>query len=289
MASFYAYDFIFDGVPSQRFDLKIISFEDGSPVSGVGSPNVNIISQRVMRKSKPYYLGRTQEPVLEFPLTFGTTRVISGMERDIISQWLFGRSGYKKLYIMQDDLGGAYFNCFLTAPEPVYIGNLNFAFNTTVVCDSPFAYGPTRTIAKLPIDIPTIPYSFYIYNSSTEDEYLYPTIRMRVAMFFNTDISLTNLSDSSSRPFSWVFPAFSIGTSRLYSLPDQAPDEYDVIVDNDLQTINSQCSGIGISNFNKNWFRLVPKVNNIIIDSPINHIASRGTWITFTERLKIGG
>src|SRR5512135_1530295 len=101
MASFYAYDFMYDDIPSQRFDLKIVTFEDGGLFSGVGSANVNILSQRVLRKSKIYYLGRTQEPVLEFPLTFASYKPITALDRNKISDWLFGRNGYKKLYIMQ--------------------------------------------------------------------------------------------------------------------------------------------------------------------------------------------
>ena len=33
MSQFYALDFIYDGIPSQTFDLKILSFEDGSELS----------------------------------------------------------------------------------------------------------------------------------------------------------------------------------------------------------------------------------------------------------------
>jgi len=120
MASFYAYDFMYDDIPSQRFDLKIITFDDGSLFSGVGSSDVNILNQKVLRKSKPYYLGRTQEPVLEFPLTFGRAEPVSALDRDLISAWYSVGQLIKKLYIMQGRFKCAYFNCLLKEPEPQY-------------------------------------------------------------------------------------------------------------------------------------------------------------------------
>ena len=139
---------MFDNIPSQQFGLKIINFDSSGVESGVGSSNVNILTQQVLRKAKPYYLGRIQDEVLEFPLSFASENPIDGRDRNIISKWLFGRSEYKPLTIIQDDLNGAWFNCFLTDPEPVYIGNVTYGFKCKVVCDSPFAYSPLKTITR---------------------------------------------------------------------------------------------------------------------------------------------
>lgn len=270
MSSFNAFDFIFDDIPSHIYDLQIISFEDGGLFSGVGSSNVKIITQKVLRKSKPYYLGRTQEPVLQFPLTFGSVNEIDAIDRDLISAWLFGRSGYKKLYILQDDLQNIYFNCFLTNPEPLYIGGINYAFACQVVCDSPFAYGPERTVEQLN---PDSLYTLSIYNSSSEDDYIYPNLEV-VTNIFGVDtkatLRLKNLDDNNR-------------ITRFISLPSDDT----ININNDLQIISSAqgYSSDILQNFNKKWLRLVPGQNRFSVTT--QEITS--FTITFTERLKVGG
>jgi hypothetical protein len=267
MSSFTAFDFMFDDTPSQKFNLKIVTFEDGGLFSGKGSTNVNILSQKVLRKSKPFYLGRTQEPVLEFPLTFGTARPISGMDRDIISAWLFGRASYKRLYILQDDLNGVYFNCMLKDPEPQYVGGMNYAFTCLVSCDSPFGYGPERTISGSATA--GITKTLDIYNSSSEDEYLYPTVRFITGDGASTSFYITNYSDNE----------------RIFAFEDIPNGEIEVIVNNDMQMITGDVTGL-LTYFNNNWFRLVPKYNLVTIYSPQTLDLYE---IKFTERFKMGG
>lgn len=292
MSSFYAYDFIYDGIPSQKFALKIITFEDGGLFNGIGSSEVNIIEQRVLRKSKPYYLGRTQETKLEFPLTFGTYQPISGMERDLISAWLFGRSEYKKLYILQDDLNGAYFNCFMNNPEPLYIGGVNYAFQCNVVCDSPWAYGSPHSASGSAIGWNPAGYDTYftIYNGSSEDEYLYPTIDFTIGET-NSSLGgmlyLTNFSDVSG----------TVNIPRVFLFQNLEKDN-SIHVDNDLQIISGSTvvgdsggspilTGL-LSKFNKNWLRLLPGVNEfgIIFREYDDTLYYNISW---TERMKIGG
>lgn len=267
MASFYAYDFMYDDIPSQRFDLKIITFEDGGLFSGKGSANINILSQRVLRKSRPYFLGRTQEPVLEFPLTFGTANPISAMDRDLISAWLFGRARYSRLYILQDDMNGAYFNCMLKDPEPQYVGNLNYAFTCTVSCDSPFAYGPEKTVSGSVVAGTTL--SLEIYNSSSEDEYLYPTVHFIVSGDSPISYYMTNYSDNE----------------RSFNFVNMPYGEVEATINNDMQMITSDATGL-LTYFNNGWFRLVPKYNLVTVYSEQTIDLFE---IKFTERFKMGG
>lgn len=293
MANFYSYDFIFDGVPSHTFDMKIISFDDGGLFNGVGSSDVEILTQRVLRKSKPYYLGRIQQPVLEFELTFGRAQIVSGMDRDLISKWLFGRSGYKKLQILQDDLNGAYFNCFLTKPEPLYIGNLNYAFKCTVVCDSPFGYREAKTWSASPIEL----YSdegntlSTVYIDSSEDDYLYPTISIETGFVGSPPYTITiiNQNEIDSNGFYRTFQLTNIELGTW------------ITVDNDLQIISAFQSPLPpdvsvlerqiFSDFNKKWFRFLPGINNIQVyaeGQSFDQIESK-LDITYVERVKIGG
>jgi hypothetical protein len=264
MAQFTTFDFEYSGISSTQWDLRIIDLDDSGIFSGIGSSNIEILEQRVLRKSRPFFLGRTQSTKLEFPLTFGTARPISGMDRDMISAWLFGRAEYHKLYILQDDLNGAYFNCMFKDPEPRYIGNINYAFTCTVSCDSPFAYGPEKTISGTTTAGATS--TLEIYNSSSEDEYLYPTVHFLLS---GTSYYMTNYSDSE----------------RLTSFEGIPYNPVEITLDNDLQMITSDRTGL-LTYFNNNWFRLVPKYNLVTIYSP-------GTIdlfeIKYTERFKIGG
>jgi hypothetical protein len=272
MASFYAYDFIYDDVSSKQFDLQIITFDDGKPFSGVGSSDIEIISQRVLRKSKPYYLGRTEKSPLEFSLTFGKANPISGMERDIISSWLFGRSEYKKLYILQDDLNGAYFNCFLRDPKPVYIGGINYAIECTVTCDSPYAYSFTKTTSgSYGSSGSTVENAtFNIYNYSSEDDYLYPNVYFQMKDS-GSYITLTNQDDDNRE--------FTFGASGSPLAGGES-----ISVNNDLQIVTSSTGLRRVSHFNKNWFRLVQKLNTVTLEGPVDWIS-----IKYNERLKIGG
>lgn len=265
MAQFTAFDFEYSGIPSARFDLKIVDLDGAGIFNGVGSSNVNVLSQRVLRKSRPYFLGRTQEPILEFPLTFATQRPISGLDRDLISAWLFGRAQYHKLYILQDDLNGAYFNCMLKDPEPQYIGNLNYAFTCTVSCDSPFAYGPEKTISRSVAAETTLPLE--IYNSSSEDEYLYPVVHF--ILNGGGSLSITNYSDNE----------------RAFSFTDIPYLSIEATIDNDMQTITSDTTGL-LTYFNNYWFRLVPKINLVTVYSSETIELFE---IKYTERFKIGG
>lgn len=276
MSSIYAFDFIFDGIPSHKFDLKIVTFDEGGVFSGVGSTDVEILTQQVYRKAKPYYLGRIQKPVLEFPLTFAATRPISALDRDLISAWLFGKSGYKKLEILQDDYNGAYFNCFMTKPEPVYIGNVNYAFKCQVICDSPFAYSFPKVVSYTNTN--TYDYSItgadILYNYSSEDEYLYPILSFitppTTSELFPCYVTFKNNTDDSTRQFKF---------ENLYT-PNMT-----ITVDNDLQTVVTSASTLVLENFTqKNWFRLLPGKNSYTV---VGRIANYS--ITYTERLKIGG
>lgn len=266
LANFYAYDFEFDGQSSQLYDMKIISFDDGGLFSGVGSSDVEIYTQKVLRKAKSYYLGRSQQKVLEFDLTFGSARPISGLDRDVISAWMFGKSSFKPLRILQDDLNGAWFNCFLTKPEPQYIGGINYAFKCTVVCDSPFAYSFPRTITETFDGDENINKVINIYNNSSEDDYLYPIVSFELNLIGSNFLIKNNTDNGREFYFQNLYPHEKI------------------VIDNDLQTIVSSTGLHRLSNFNKKWFRLVPRLNNLTIQSGI------GTYtITYTERLKIGG
>ncbi len=139
--AYYASNFMFDDIPSERFGLIIVS-DDSGESSTNASNNVNLITQEIFRRPKPYFYGVQQTPVLEFPIKFMTTEYeITASDSSIIQQWLFGQMNYKELRILQPDMQDIYYMCFLTDPQIIRIGNIVRGYSCTVKCDSPFAYG----------------------------------------------------------------------------------------------------------------------------------------------------
>lgn len=266
MASFNASDFMYGDKFSQLYGLKILNFDSSGLYSGVGSSDVEIYSQQVMRKAKPYYLGRSQSKILQFPLTFGTNIPVTGMERDLIQNWLFGETTYKKLLIVQDDLEGAWFNCFLTNPVPMYIANFNYAFQCTVTCDSPFAYSPLRTVTRTFAGDNIVQFDCTIFNRSSDKDYLYPNLTFELNSVGNS-FSLTNANDND----------------REFLFSNLSPNET-ITVNNDLQILTSSTGLHRLDSFNKKWFRLVPGTNLIHVESGIGTCT-----ITYYDRKKIGG
>lgn len=278
MSSFHGLDFVFDGIPSHTFDLKIVNFDDSGVTNGVGSTDVEIITQSILRKTRPYYLGRIQTPVLEFQITFASPKIINAMDRDLISRWLFGRKGYKKLEILQDDLNSAYYMCFLTSPEVVNIGNLTYAFTCTVTCDSPFAYKPEKVISgSMPVpQQELVNRDITIYNDSSEDDYLYPSVYFLSSQSYQSTFTVRNNTDGGRE-----FKFFDVNPLTI------------VNVNNELRIMSNQQEGgappLGepywvISYFNKNWLRLLRGKNILRISTNVREYS-----ITYSERSKIGG
>lgn len=274
MSQFTALDFEFAGIPSQNFDLRIINFDSGGLYSGVGSSDPTIHTQKVYRQDKVYDLGVSQDQVLTFPLIFASENPLSGMDRNIISNWLFGRSSRNKLKIIQDDLNGAWFNVFLTKPEPYYIGNINYGFKCIVQCDSAFAYTPLKTVTKTYANNNVITDDIIIYNSSANDDYLYTDISFALNTVGNS-FEIINYDDVETISGSPVYRNFFFSGLQANET---------ITINGDTKTIVSSTGLRRLSNFNKKWFRLLPRANHLHIESGI------GTFtITYYERVKIGG
>ena len=274
MSQFYTYDFEFDEIASQTFGLQIVNFDSGGLYNGVGSSDPTIHTQKVYRQDKVYDLGVSQDQVLSFPLIFASQEPISGLDRNIISNWLFGRSSRKKLKIIQDDLNGAWFNVFLTKPEPYYVGNVNIGFKCVAECDSAFAFSPLRTVTKTYTGNNVITDDIIIYNDSANDDYLYTNISFALNAVGNS-FSITNSDDIET------ISGSSVAREFLFSglLANET-----VTINGDTKAITSSTRLRRLDKFNKKWFRLVPRVNRLHIESGI------GTFtITYYSRVKIGG
>jgi phage-related protein len=264
--SFWAKSFIFDGIPSEIYDMRVFSFEAGGLVNSPAGANIEIFDKQIYRKPKPYFYGVSQRPVLQFPLTFGSFNVVNGDSRSLIKKWLFGNLNYKILQLVQCDLDGIYFNCFLTDPSDLYVANVNYAFSCTVTCDAPWGWEYPKTITHTYSGSSIQNRSFTFNNLSDDLDYMYPTLSFTLNSL-GGDFTLTNASDSS----------------RIFKFTGLSAGET-ITVDNYRQIITSSTGLYRISNFNLNWFRLLSNLNNLSYVGAIDSFS-----MTYQEARKIGG
>jgi phage-related protein len=248
--AFYASSFQFDGIASETHDLLISEIEGSAVDSTMGSSNMDILSQKIYRRSTPYFYGATPSENLSFEISANT---LSGDEIDaedfqIIQAWLFSPRTYRKLLIMQPDM------------ESVY-------FNSTVQCDSPFAWKYPKTTTYT-YTVPTVD-SSVVFNNTSDDRgaYLYPTnvITMNT---FGGSVTITNSSDAS----------------RVMTITGLSGGEV-ITMNSSIQTLSSSLGFKRMSNFNKHFLRLVPGVNNLRLQG---NFSSMSVTVQ-TVAKKIGG
>lgn len=279
--AFYATCFIFDNIPSEEYGL-IISSSDGES-SNDASHNVELITDEIYRRHTPYFYGVKQSQMLAIP---GSIRSINGEitqeDASYIQTWLFGQMTFKELRIVQPDMEGYYFKCFLLDPEIIRVGNIIVGFDFTIQLDSPFAYGEEEEITiEVNEDAPsaeTILYTFL--NKSNNNYYTFPIIETEVSGIEyaeNSYLQIVNTSDNNR--------IFQLGTDT--ELGKLNLNEY-IIIDNNIQSFVSYQSSTPplvetvvrrldvLQNYY--FFRLVPGANILSITSAnIKYIKVRYT------------
>lgn len=266
--SFYGRSFIFDSIPSDYYGIYIGELDSNGINESMGSSNMDILSQKIYRRSTPYFLGATPSPVLSFQMSaFSEGTEIDAEFFNLIQKVYFSSRSYKKLQIVQDDMAGVYFNCMLTDPKITRIGNLLSGLSFTVTCDSPTAWNFPKTTTYTYFT--SVVDNTIVFNNASDDigTYIYPQNVITVNNF-GGDVTITNLSDSN----------------RVFSFTALSANEV-ITIDNGLQTISSSTGLKRLSNFNKKFLRLVPGVNNLRIQGSVASL----TMTTRTVCKKIGG
>jgi phage-related protein len=252
--AFWARSFIWDDTPSEIYDMRVFRFDGGGKDSSPAGGDIQIIKKDAPRRSKPYFYGVIQNEVLSFPLVFGGYNAIDAATRNTVEKWLFGQTTYNKLQIVQYELMGVYYNCFLTNPQIVSVGNLAYAYECTAICDSPWAWEfektQTHTYAGDSVND-----SFVFTNDSANMDYLYPDIVFSTNALGNS-ITITNETDSNRQ---FIFTAIS-------------PSET-ITVDNERQIITSDTGLRRLAKFNLKWFRYLPGNNTITITGGVSSVA----------------
>lgn len=252
--AFFATSFQFDGVPSETYNLKISGIDASSISRTMGSSAMNVLSQKIFRRPKPYLLGMTPSSVLSFEIEITSPEEIDAETYQLIQRWLFSSRKYKKLLIFQEDMQGVYLNCIFNDPKTIRIGNKIIGFTATVECDSPFSWEFPKSVTYT-YTAPVID-STVIFNNRSDDygNYLYPSLVLTVNNFGGS-VTITN-SDDENRIFSFT----SLSASEILT------------IDNDLETIVSSTGLKRLSNFNKHFLRLVPGLNHLRLQGQLGNM-----------------
>lgn len=264
---FYGANFIFNEIPSENYGLQILDFQRTSGATNSSAGNSTEINQKwVYRRTVPYHFGNSQNIPLEFSLKIGYSDFVSSIDIRNVSKWLLGQSGYKKLQIVQDDLENIYFNTIFTGAEIVYIGNKPTGMILSAVADAPWAHTFPQSFnySYTPDEVRNFDFTFY--NSSDNNNYLYPTIEFTLNSI-GSDFTLTNTTDDGRQ---FIFTGLSADEG--------------ITIDNSLQTISSTTGLYRLSCFNKHWFRFLPGLNSLNITSAISFVE-----FTYSFARAVGG
>ena len=148
MASFYGSEFIFNGIPSSLYDVRILSLESGATTNGPAGSDTTIIQKQIYRRSRPYFYGRSTNTNLEFDLTIGSLDPLSSIDRSAIESWLIGKMNYYPLQIVQDDMSNINFNVIFNKGTNTYVGNVNRGMAVHAYCQDPWGFESAITLTK---------------------------------------------------------------------------------------------------------------------------------------------
>ena len=258
--SFYGKTFVFDGKASDIYGLFCAKRDaSGVDASPLGS-EVEVIEDYVNRRDTPYFYGVLFNSKLTFPISFFSEVPIPRERVSEISRWLFGLPTYRKLKIIQDDMGNVYYNCMLTQNNLICIGNEVFGFESTVVCDSPWAYENEFTFSKS-----NAAGNISVNNISDNSRYTRPTITLSFSSGQN-NIGLTNTSDTGSSAILFT----SVTSGEI------------ITMDCNLRIISSNRENIQ-DRFNGKYLNLVQGINAITLAGNFSNIT-----IKYNPARKVG-
>lgn len=196
--SFIARSFIFDGVPSEEFNLVIANVGGKNQSPGVVGSKLDIQEDRTPWRSRAIHYGTVGNDPLSFLIVFSIAKDHSYFDRyDIarIAKWLTNHQQYKKLVICQSDAESVYYNCIITELTQIEAGGKTIGFEAVVTCDSPFAY---RIAPDTIIECTGEASVMYRCLSNTNDYY-------RPDMVIETeevDLTIKNETDGTTLSFS---------------------------------------------------------------------------------------
>lgn len=243
---FKTYEFIFAGMPSSMYGLMVCDFAGKNHSDNAFGNKAKIVETRIPGRVRPLHHGvdYNSDP-LTFKLIFGADHELDRWDLQEVSYWLTGHQQYQWLQIEQPDLAHIEYRCLITDLTPISIGWLPYAFEATVTCDCPYAYGFEfeKTMSFSDGD------ELYVFNESTAHECCYPKLKITP---HGDCVSITNMNDKNYN-----------GNANEFSLTG-IPSGSTVFIDNENGIIRDETFGTNLyDGFNDTFFRLVPGDNNL--------------------------
>lgn len=266
-SNFWGKEIVFNGIPSSRYNLRIVDFDMSAPNGGDAGGKATIHQDWVYRNPKSLYYGISQNTPLEFEVTIANfdTLGISSVDKDVIYQQYLGRQTYLPFQILQCDMENVIFNVIFTSATTQYVGRLAKGITLHGVCNAPWGYEKAKTLTKSYSGSSITLETFNFYNGSADSYYNKPIISFTLNGVGDS-FSLTNTTDDSN--------IFTFSNLSAYET---------ITVDNYKQSIVSSTGLKRISNFNLNWFYLVPKTNSLTINGAISNFS-----MTYSFAKKVG-
>lgn len=240
-----AYDFIYNGTPSEKLGLFICSIGSGRSESLAGGGNVSLITDKTLSMQRNYLLGIEYDDVFEIPLTFGSYEPVDRFSISLINNLLIGQQDYKKLQIVQDDMKSIYYNCILTDFKITTFGNLPYAFECKAICDRPWGLG-NKKVERISLTDNVLK-DINVINTSHTSGLTYPTLSFTTTKA-NSSMSIINVSNNN---YETKFEGLSSGET--------------ITLNSELQIIKSSTVTYRLEKFNKHWFELLPSLNKLKI------------------------
>jgi len=182
---------------------------------------------------------------LTFTLEIGYSDFVSAIDRSNVEKWLLGQNTYKKFQVDQDDVAEIFWNVIFTSAEIIYVGRKQIGMLLYAQADAPWGFTFPRDLNyNFPVAA-TQNFNIDFYNSSDNNNYLYPAVEFVLNSLGNNFI-ITNITDDN----------------REFTFTGLSPNET-ITVDNDLKVLSSSTGLHRLSYFNKNWLRFLPGLNQL--------------------------
>lgn len=260
--NYYAYDFIFDDIPSEKFDVFICSIDKSMKSEEDGGGNVKIHTDKTFKMEYNYLLGIEHDDVFEFKFTFGSKTPKDRFDVSLINNWLIGHNHYKKLQILQEDMTSIFFNCIINDFKITSFGNLPYVFECNVICDRGWALENARTYNY---NISQNPQRIAHNNTSHKNNITLPIIEFTTN---NADATVSIINESNKR-YETKFTGLSNGET--------------ISMNGQTEIITSSMRLRRLNNFNNHWFELVPNQNIIVVSGDVSNFK-----ITYENVRKVG-
>jgi hypothetical protein len=236
------------------YNLSIANLDDGSSmISSPGSGKISILETYIWRRAQPFFYGIHFDSRLSFPVSFFSPDEIDGLSLSYIQNWIFGSQTYKPLSIIQPDIDETVLNCIFTDPQILRAGNIIYGISAQCECSSQFAYTYPKN-SNYSYSSPPNQSPITFFNNSHYAGYLYPSVIFLMNSTGGT-LNIINVTD----------------TYRSFMFTGLQPNEA-ISVNNDLGIISSSTGALRLSNFNKNFLRFVPGLNQLLVSGNVSTI-----------------